>query len=33
MLVNGITHIYIYNQEHFSRFEGIEVFTPEPPAQ
>ena len=33
MLANGITQIYTYNQEHFTRFEGIEVLTPEPPIQ
>lgn len=28
MLSNGVSRIYTYNQEHFRRFEGIEVLTP-----
>lgn len=28
MFANGVTCIYTYNQEHFTRFEGIEVLTP-----
>jgi toxin-antitoxin system PIN domain toxin len=29
MVANDITRIYTYNQEHFTRFEGIEVLRPE----
>jgi toxin-antitoxin system PIN domain toxin len=28
MMANGITRIYTYNQQHFTRFAGIEVLTP-----
>jgi predicted nucleic acid-binding protein len=28
MLANGVTRIYTYNQQHFTRFAGIEVLTP-----
>lgn len=28
MLSSGVTRIYTYNQQHFSRFQGIEVLTP-----
>jgi predicted nucleic acid-binding protein len=28
MLANGITRIYTYNQQHFTRFPGIDVLTP-----
>jgi toxin-antitoxin system PIN domain toxin len=28
MLANGITRIYTYNQQHFTRFAGIEALTP-----
>jgi toxin-antitoxin system PIN domain toxin len=31
MLANGVARIYTYNQQHFTRFAGIEVLTPEPP--
>src|SRR5882724_1566617 len=28
MMANGVTRIYTYNQQHFTRFAGIEVLTP-----
>lgn len=28
MLSSGVTRIYSYNQQHFSRFQGIEILTP-----
>jgi uncharacterized protein len=28
MLASGVTRIYTYNQQHFTRFAGIEVLTP-----
>jgi hypothetical protein len=27
-LSNGVTRVYTYNLQHFSRFQGIEVLTP-----
>jgi predicted nucleic acid-binding protein len=28
MMANGVTRIYTYNHQHFTRFAGIEVLTP-----
>jgi toxin-antitoxin system PIN domain toxin len=28
MMANGVTRIYTYNQQHFTRFAGIEILTP-----
>jgi uncharacterized protein len=28
MMANGVTRIYTFNQQHFTRFAGIEVLTP-----
>jgi predicted nucleic acid-binding protein len=28
MLANGVSRIYTYDQEHFSRIPGIQVLTP-----
>ena len=28
MLANGVTRIYTYNHQHFTRFAGVEVLTP-----
>jgi uncharacterized protein len=28
MMANGVTRIYTFNQQHFTRFAGVEVLTP-----